>query len=79
MAEEDGEIFEKKNIYWFKGIFLMYIGQFELALEEFQEVLEIIHSTENDKLTSDEALSSEEENCEILYNIGLCHLHVTFI
>ncbi|CAG9323159.1 unnamed protein product [Blepharisma stoltei] len=74
LNEEFGEIFEKKNIHWMKGIFLMYTKEYGLALDEFQEALEIIHSKETLSMTSDEALAAEEENCEILYNIGLCHL-----
>ncbi|CAG9313397.1 unnamed protein product [Blepharisma stoltei] len=75
LSETCGEIFERKHIYWMKAIFLMYTEEYELALDDFQEVLEIIHSKDNELMTSDEALAAEEENCEALYNIGLCHLH----
>lgn len=52
----------------------MYAEDYESGLFEFQKVLEIIHERDVANLNSDEALIAEEENCEILYNIGLCHL-----
>ena len=52
----------------------MYLGKFTRALEDFQLVLEILHSKDPKLLNPDETLTSEEENCEILYNISLCHL-----
>ena len=70
---EAGEIFEPKHIYWLKGVFLMYCNDYGKALPEFQKVLELIHSKEAKSLSADEALTTEEENCEVLYNIALCH------
>ncbi|CAG9321078.1 unnamed protein product [Blepharisma stoltei] len=69
-----GEIFDKKYILWIKGVTLMYTGEFDESLYEFQKVLEIIHAKDVSLLNSDEALIAEEENCEILFNIALCHL-----
>lgn len=69
-----GEIFELKYILWFKATFLLYTGQYSEALEEFQGILEILHSKDTKAMTPDETLTSEEENCEVLYNISLCHL-----
>ena len=70
---ETGEIFELKHILWMRGVFLMYAGDFSEALSEFQSVLELLHTKEGSSLSADEALTTEEENCEVLYNIALCH------
>jgi tetratricopeptide (TPR) repeat protein len=68
-----GEIFELKHILWLKGVYLMYADNFLGALDEFQQVLEILHTKDPATISADEALTTEEENCEILYNIALCH------
>ena len=72
---ETGEIFEMKHILWMRGVFLMYAGDFSEALNEFQCVLELLHTREGYSLSADETLTTEEENCEVLYNIALCHTH----
>lgn len=74
MQGKCGEIFEFKYILWFKAVFLMYLGRYLEALEDFQNILEILHSKDTKLMTPDETLTSEEENCEVLYNIALCHL-----
>ena len=71
---KSGEIFEAKYILWFKAVFLMFTGKFSKALDDFQVVLELLHSKDSKTLNPDETLTSEEENCEVLYNISLCHL-----
>lgn len=70
---ETGEIFDAKHILWMQGVFFMYAEDFTSALKAFQEVLEILHCKEGASLSADEALTTEEENCEVLYNIALCH------
>lgn len=42
-------------------------------MAEFQKVLELLHSKDEKNISADEALTTEEENCEVLYNIALCH------
>lgn len=69
-----GDIFDLKYILWFKAVFCVFSGRFSEALEVFQLVLEILHSKDSKSMNPDETLTSEEENCEILYNISLCHL-----
>lgn len=69
-----GEIFELKYVLWFRAVFYMFKGKFSKALEDFQLVLELLHSKDAKSLTPDETLTSEEENCEVLYNISLCHI-----
>lgn len=74
MEGKPGEIFDLKYILWFKAVFLVYLGRYSEALEDFQNILEILHSKDSKLMTPDETLTSEEENCEVLYNISLCHL-----
>lgn len=69
-----GEIFELKYILWFKAVFSMFLGKYSNALDDFQIILEILHSKNSKHMTTDETLTSEEENCEVLYNIALCHI-----
>ena len=71
---KSGEIFETKYILWFRAVFYMFCGKFSKALEDLQAVLEILHGKDSKTLNQDESLTSEEENCEVLYNISLCHL-----
>lgn len=70
---ETGEIFELKHILWLRGVYYMYSDNFIDALQDFQQVLELLHSKDTVKMSADEALTTEEENCEVLYNIALCH------
>ena len=67
-----GEIFELKHILWLRGVYLMYADEFSMALNEFQSVLELLHKDDG-IISADEALTTEEENCEVLYNISICH------
>ena len=73
-SEPQGEIFELKYILWFKAVFLMYCKKYSEAAEEFQLILEILHSKDTKSMNADETLASEEENCEVLYNISLCNM-----
>lgn len=66
-----GSLFHKKYALWIRGVALMYEKRLAEAIEVFQDVLEIMHSTEGD-LFSDNIII-EEENCEVLYNIALCN------
>ncbi|OMJ80792.1 hypothetical protein SteCoe_18900 [Stentor coeruleus] len=70
---ETGEIFEIKHILWLRGVYFMYSKSFSDALTDFQKVLELLHSKDTVAMSADEALTTEEENCEVLYNIALCH------
>lgn len=70
---EAGDIFEKKHLFWLKGIFFMYAKEYTKSLNEFQRVLEMLHTKESKIISADEALTTEEENCEVLFNIALCH------
>lgn len=49
----------------------MYQEKYSIAVEIFQDVLELMHSAEGDIFTDN--IIIEEENCEILYNIALCN------
>lgn len=68
-----GDIFDRKMMLWYKGVFLLYLEKFEEATVNFQQVIEIIQN-KNAKLSADDALTIEELNCEILYNVALCYL-----
>ncbi|OMJ73334.1 hypothetical protein SteCoe_27992 [Stentor coeruleus] len=70
---ETGEIFELKHILWLRGVYYMYSDNFLDALQDFQQVLELLHSKDTATMSADEALTTEEENCEVLYNIALCN------
>lgn len=72
-SESFGEIFDRKMICWYKGVFLLYSEKFDEAIACFQRIIEILQQ-KNRKLSSDEALTLEEQNCEVLYNIALCNL-----
>ena len=71
--DKSGEIFEKKIILWYKGIFLLYLKKYEEAVANFQQIIEIIQKADK-KISTEYALTIEEQNCEILYNIALCYL-----
>lgn len=67
----EGSIFTKKYSLWLKGLNFMFNTQYSEAVDVFQEVLEIMHSSENDLFNDN--IIIEEENCEVLYNIALCN------
>jgi tetratricopeptide (TPR) repeat protein len=71
--ENLGEVFDKKILLWYKGVFLLYLERYEDSISTFQKVVEIL-AIRSKKLSSEEALAIEEQNCEILYNISLCYL-----
>lgn len=73
--EDIGEIFDLKILLWYKGVFLLYLQRFEEAIPVFQKVIERLQKSSN-KINSEEALIIEEQNCEVLYNIALCYMHV---
>ena len=66
-----GYIFKKKYSLWMKGVSLLYDQKYDKAIEIFQDVLELMHSTEGDIFNDN--IIIEEENCEILFNIALCN------
>lgn len=66
-----GHLFNKKYTIWMTAVLYIYEKKFTAAIELFQDVLEIMHSSEGD-LFSDNIII-EEENCEVLYNIALCN------
>ncbi|CAG9324004.1 unnamed protein product [Blepharisma stoltei] len=68
-----GDLYDEKYIYWLRGVFYMYTESYSLALRDFQNVLEMIQNQEV-STNPDEAITAEEENCEILFNISLCHM-----
>lgn len=74
-VDKCGEIFDQKIILWYKGVFLLYLERYEESISSFQRVVEILQS-KSKKLSSEEALAIEEQNCEILYNISLCYLQL---
>lgn len=75
LHKNSGDLFDEKYICWIRGVFYMYTENYPNALRDFQNVLEMIQTSET-STNPDEAITAEEENCEILFNIALCHLHV---
>ncbi|OMJ76401.1 hypothetical protein SteCoe_24233 [Stentor coeruleus] len=71
--EKNGNIFDKKMVLWYEGVFFLYLERFEEAIANFQSIIELLQKR-GKKLPSDEALSLEEQNCEVLYNIALCYI-----
>ena len=67
----NGYIFNDKYSMWIKGIALIYEGKYLEAIEIFRNVLGIIHSTE-ENIFHDNVIT-EEENCEVIFNIALCN------
>ena len=70
-THNSGYLFSKKYALWMKGVALMYELRLTEAIDVFQDVLEIMHSTEGDLFNDN--IIIEEENCEVLYNIALCN------
>lgn len=70
-----GEIFDLKILLWYKGVFLLYLNRFDEAISSFQKVIELLQKRTG-KLSSEEALIVEEQNCEVLYNTALCYIHL---
>jgi tetratricopeptide (TPR) repeat protein len=68
--DQVGEIFNKKYLYWLIGILMFYSKDYNAASNYFQGVLQILHSEEPEIFA--DSITIEEENCEILYNLGLC-------
>ena len=67
----EGQIFTRKYSLWIKGLQLMYMQDYQQAVDVFQDVLEIMHQTESELFNDN--IIIEEENCEVLYNIALCN------
>jgi tetratricopeptide (TPR) repeat protein len=72
LKASEGVIFNKKYLYWFLGVLLLYNSDYPGATSYFQGVLEILHDQEPEVFADN--ISIEEENCEILYNLALCSL-----
>lgn len=66
-----GYIHNRKYSLWIKGLCHLYDSEYNSSIETFQDVLEIMHTSESEIFSDNIVI--EEENCEVLYNIALCN------
>ncbi|CAG9309952.1 unnamed protein product [Blepharisma stoltei] len=74
LEDNTREIFDNKSLRLFKGVFLMYSELYDQAIYEFQTILDAIQVDNIENLPPEDAISIEEENCEVLYNIAVCNI-----